>query len=91
VNTLPFHGNSAGDMSPPRKREPLPDMPLECPSCGSDDVDEAARECRACKIGLPIGAPTRKRRRFVAPKGYRITSADLNGDRQQENQKKWRR
>lgn len=29
---------------------------LECPSCGSPDVDIKARECRACKIGLPAGS-----------------------------------
>jgi hypothetical protein len=30
--------------------------PPVCPCCDSQDVDEKARECRACHVGLPTGS-----------------------------------
>lgn len=64
--------SSPMEMVPPRKRRPLPPMPLECPNCGSPHVDEGNRECLECHIFLPDGAPTRTRRTYVRTRSQRL-------------------
>jgi hypothetical protein len=85
-----FGPKSPADMTPPSKRQPLPVMPLECPNCSSPDVDGEARECQACGIGIPFGAPIRRRRRYVTTRNQRIDGAALNTSNQRLNAQNWR-
>lgn len=81
---------SPANMTPPKRRKPLPPMPLECPNCSSPDVDEVARECRACGIGIPFGAAIHARRQYVTTRSQRVGQAAFNTSNQRVNASEWR-
>lgn len=84
-------GDSPGDMIKPRYRKALPPLPLECPSCGSADVDEAARTCRTCQIGIPLGARMHQQRTYVTTSSQRVNLAARNTANQHAyNDVEWR-
>lgn len=54
-------------------------LAYSCPCCGSQDIDSARRECRACGVGLPDGsfeayAPIRNKNRTKRSTGIRRTT-----------------
>jgi len=81
----------ADDALMPRKRKARPEPPLCCPDCESDDVDEAARTCRACGIGIPEGASLRAYPRMIHSQGRAAITAQINVERASNAAKGWRR